>query len=468
MTSTRDPNTAWLSDLSLADAVAMMRANGVREILFKVLPRNANSKNQVYLAPDFSQLGKIPSGAVTTHESTSTKSGKQEAIFRAPLDWHWLDANGQPHAAPSAKLIFYPQFPEVRLSGFLLGCRVAPSELWVKERRGEEPGRVLLMGVGNGSRIMALTLPPESPAARELAATGPHESYGVLGILRMGSAPVIDDYLAVMRELCRVHRAGWVPSIRLDPAGNPVPCDASNCHGNTLEAMLGIRSNGFSLPDLHGWELKARLVTSVLTPKFSVVTLFTPEPSAGLYVEQGAQEFVRKYGYEDRTGRVDRLNFGGVYRVHAEPHHLTGLSLAMSGYDPESGSFSPDGAIQLIDRSDRVAAAWPFAKLLDHWKLKHARAAFVPAQCRRGDAREYRFGGTVAVGEGAEFRRLLEAFYAGSVYYDPGIKIEDASSAKPRLKKRSQFRVMSRDLRTLYATFHNVDACAVASSTSAI
>lgn len=465
MASHVDPNTAWLSDLSLSTAMDMMRANGVKEVLFKVLPRNANSKNQVYLAPDLSQLGKIPSQDVTTHESTSKKSGKQEAIFRAALDFYWLGVNGQACHAPSAKLIFYPQFPEVRLSGFLQGCPIAPSELWVKERRGEEPGRILLMGVGNGSRVVALTLPPESPAARELVESGPHESYGVLGILRADSAPVVDDFVAVMRELCRIHHAGWVPSVRLDPTGCQVPCDASNCHGNTLEALLGIRSNGFSLPDLYGWELKARLVASVLEPKLSVVTLFTPEPAAGFYVEEGAQAFVRRYGYDDRTGRADRKNFGGVYRVHSEPHHLTGLSLVMSGYDPESGGFSPDGAILLIDRDDRVAAGWPFAKLLDHWKVKHARAAFVPAQCRKSNGREYHFGRKVAVGEGAEFRRLLEAFYSGAVYYDPGIKLEDASSAKPRLKKRSQFRVMSRDLRSLYATFRNVDTCLVASST---
>lgn len=463
MASPIDPNTAWLSELSLSTAMEMMRANGVKEVLFKVLPRNANSKNQVYLAPDLSQLGKIPSGQVTTHESTSEKSGRQEAIFRASLDFHWLDADGRPNRAPSAKLIFYPQFPEVRLSGFLLGCRAAPSALWAKEKRGEEPGRILLLGVGNGSRVIALTLPPESPAANELLSTGPHDEYGVFGVVRPGGQSSRNEFLLVMTELCRLHAAGWVPSIRLDPDGRPVPYDASNCHGNTLEAMLGIRSNGFALPDLHGWELKARLVPSLMNPTSSVVTLFTPEPSGGVYVEDGAAAFVRRYGYPDRNGRDDRINFGGVYRVHNTPHHLTGLVLHMSGYDPETGAFSSDGAVQLIDRSDRVAASWPFAKLLDHWKMKHARAAFVPAQCRKAERREYLFGRTVAVGEGAEFRRLLEAFYSGSVYYDPGIKLEDASTSKPRVKKRSQFRVTSRDLRDLYARFETVDACRVAS-----
>lgn len=459
MMSIPDPNTDWLAELSLSAVLAMMQANGAGEVIFKVLPRNANSKNQVYLASDLSQLGKIPSGEVTSHQSTSLKSGRQEAIFRASLDFHWLDRHGRPHRAPDAKLIFYPQFPEVRLSGFLRGCPIAPSELWVKERRGEEPGRMLLMGVGNGPEIFCLTLPPESPAAREITESGPHESYGVLQILRTDGRPTVDDFSMVMRELCRVHGAGWVPSIRLDRNGNPVPCESSNCHGNTLEAMLGIRSNGFSLPDLHGWELKARLVASIVNPGSSVVTLFTPEPSAGIYVDEGAEAFVRRYGYADRTGREDRLNFGGIYRVRAHPHHLTRLSMVLSGYDPETGRYAPDGAVQLVDSAGHVAAAWSFAKLLDHWKMKHAKAAFIPAECRKGERREYRFGGVVAVGEGAEFRKLLEAFHLGSVYYDPGIKIEAASTQKPLLKRRSQFRVTSGNLCDLYARFDTVDAC---------
>lgn len=61
-----DDKDQWLSKISLAMVFKLLNDNGATEILYKVLPRNANSKNQVYLAPDLSQLGKIPSGEVTT------------------------------------------------------------------------------------------------------------------------------------------------------------------------------------------------------------------------------------------------------------------------------------------------------------------------------------------------------------------------------------------------------------------
>src|SRR6185437_12381618 len=87
-----DDAEKWLSQVSLAVVFAMLRDNGVTEVLYKVLPKNANSKNQVYLAADFSQLGKIPMGEVTAHVSVSRKNGEADllsavsrgALFRLP------------------------------------------------------------------------------------------------------------------------------------------------------------------------------------------------------------------------------------------------------------------------------------------------------------------------------------------------------------------------------------------------
>ncbi|MCA0198614.1 MAG: MvaI/BcnI restriction endonuclease family protein [Proteobacteria bacterium] len=455
----------WLSEIDLATVFTMLRDNGVTEVLYKVLPRNANSKNQVYLASDLSQLGKIPSGDVTLHLSTSEKNGKQDAVFRSALDFHWLDQHGQPQAAPNAKLIFYPQYPEVRFSGFLQGSKNAPGSLWVKEKRGEEPDRILLLGLGNGTRVFGITLPPESPAAKEIRASGPHAAYGtddkdgVLRILPMPGQEIGDGFHELMRELCIIHRKGWVPSTRLDPNGILVPCNASNCNGNTLESQLGIKSNGYSQPDFRGWEVKARQVTNADRPGASVVTLFTPEPTAGVYTDEGVETFIRRYGYADTQGRADRLNFGGIHRANQPAHGRTDLRLVLDGFNAETGKYASVGAVQLIDKCDNIAAAWPFAKLLDHWKAKHAHAAFVPSQASKAGERQYRFGRNILLGEGAEFRLLLKAFHEGKVYYDPGIKLEGASTSRSLVKKRSQFRVSSKDLPALYLTSRIVDAC---------
>lgn len=49
-----------------------------------------------------------------------------------------------------------------------------------------------------------------------------------------------------------------------------------------------------------------------------------------------------------------------------------------------------------------------------------------------------------------DFIRFLKAFDAGTIYYDPAVKLEHASSEKPDLKRRSQFRVAHADLTKLY------------------
>lgn len=454
-----DDADKWLSEINLATVFAMLRNNGATEVLYKVLPKNANSKNQVYLAKDLSQLGKIPSGDVTAHVSSSEKSGRQEAVFRSALDFYWLDENGQPQHAPKAQLIFYPQYPEVRFSGFLQGCKSPPTALWVKEKHGEVPDRILVLGLGNGTRVFGITLSPESPAAKEIHADGPHDAYGVLNILPMPGQDTGDGFLDLMSELCRIHRRGWVPSKRLDKYGRLVPCNVSNCNGNTLESLLGIQSNGYSLPDFRGWEVKARQVPNADKPGSSIVTLFTPEPTAGYYGERGVADFIHRYGYADTRGREDRLNFGGIYKIGGLAHNRTGLRLMLDGFHAETRKYASAGAIQLLDKNGNVAASWPFAKLLDHWKTKHAHAAFVPSQVSKAGERQYRFGRGILLGEGAEFSRFLHAVSEGKVYYDPGIKLEGISTGKPKTKARSQFRVKSPDLPSLYETSRVVDAC---------
>ena len=454
-------NDAWLSCITLDQVFAMFRDNGVTEILYKVLPQNANSKNQVYLGgKDPSQFARIPTSEMTAHISISEKSGKQEAVFRADLEFYWLTQEGRLAVAPNAKLIFYPQYPEVRFSGFLQGAKNRPSSLWVKEKRGTEPGRILLFGLGNGRKVIGLTLPPEAPAAAEILASGPHAIYEIFGILPMpGQEEAEGGFTELMRRLCRIHNMGFVTSRRLDRSGRVVPCDVSNCNGNTLEALLGVRSNGFSKPDFMGWEIKARQVKNAEKPNSTVVTLFTPEPTTGVYRDEGFETFVRRFGYPDRTGIADRLNFGGVHRTNKPPHHLTGLKLILDGFNPETGKYLPTGAVLLVNDKGDVAAGWSFTKLMDHWKEKHAQAAYVPVQQRLSPDRQYRYGRRILLGEGAEFKLLLEAFNEGKVYYDPGIKLERASTDGAKGKKRSQFRVNSSDLSSLYQLSRTVDAC---------
>lgn len=454
-----DDRDQWLSGIDLAAAFSMLKDCGATEVIYKVLPRNANSKNQVYMAPDLSQLGKIPSGEVTLHDSTSQKNGGEEAVFRSGLKFYWIGENGNAFHAPEAKLIFYPQYPEVRFSGFLRGCSHSPSALYDRGRRGEEAGRILVLGVGDHDKVYGITLPPEAPAAKEIQVYQPRDPYGAFWILPLPGNERGDGYFDLMRQLCTIHSRGWVPSTRLNKHGELVPCRASNCNGNTLESLLGIRSNGISLPDYRGWEVKVRNVPNLAKPGASVVTLFTPEPTAGVYADESFEEFMRRYGYPDTKGKPDRLNFGGVYRANEPAHHRTGLRLVLDGFNPDTKKYTSNGAIRLLDGCDTEAMVWPFVKLMNHWKAKHAHAAFVPAQQRLLPERQYRFGRSILLGEGAEFGLFLNAVHGGRVYCDPGIKLENASTDNPIRKKRSQFRVNSKDLPSLYESAKVVDVC---------
>jgi hypothetical protein len=61
---------------------------------------------------------------------------------------------------------------------------------------------------------------------------------------------------------------------------------------------------------------------------------------------------------------------------------------------------------------------------------------------------------------GTDFDMFLRALASGVVYYDPGLKLEDIHSAKPRSKRRSQFRVRHGDLQVLYHKIEEVSVTA--------
>ena len=74
---------------------------------------------------------------------------------------------------------------------------------------------------------------------------------------------------------------------------------------------------------------------------------------------------------------------------------------------------------------------------------------------------EYHYGKDIELGTGTNFEIILTAMAGGHAYYDPGIKLENASTASPKIKKRSQFRVNHKELSSLYKSYEFVDITAV-------
>jgi hypothetical protein len=437
---------------SLATLREMMSHQDVRRLYAKVLAPNDNSKNQPYFGGDFSVLNILPAG---TAQSSKSKS-KDASIFKARLDFAWLSDDGSVHPAPHAQLILYPQYPEVRFSGYLRGCARAPSDLMGSTR---EPGRLLLLGVRDDGRIIGYAAGPESLVTREFAALRDLQQFGVFVQVPLAERAGADDDRAVLlSELCRIHSAGWIDSKRLNADGTLNVCLAPNCGGYTLEAELGISPNGYAEPDFRGWEVKQHGVTDFKNARGGPITLMTPEPSAGFYVKEGVVAFVEKYGYWDKRGREDRMNFGGTHRA-ASLCAATGLTLTLVGYDSASGKIIDTSAgISLIDAEGNQAATWLYTDLMSHWNRKHALAAYVPSLTRDAPTRQYQYADTVRLGTGTDFLRFLAAVASGGIYYDPGIKVEHYST-KPTTKRRSQFRIKSSDIGLLYHRLETVKVC---------
>ena len=150
------------------------------------------------------------------------------------------------------------------------------------------------------------------------------------------------------------------------------------------------------------------------------------------------------------------MNFGGRHFV-GQRCPPTGLTMQLAGYDAAKGRITDAaGEIALVSDAGEIAASWSFKKILEHWSHKHAKAAYVPSQCRIEPARQYAYGHKVRLSQRTDPLRLFRALSAGAVYYDPGIKLEHASTG-PEVKRRSQFRVASKNIAALYETVETVE-----------
>jgi hypothetical protein len=447
-------NSAAL-ELSLSSLMSMLSSRGISKVYWKPLSPNDNSKNQIYLGGDYSSLNVIPVASFQAITSVSAgpelKPGRQ--LMQGKLLFSWIDWLGRIHPAPGAKLILYPQYPEVRLSGFLQGCDVKASEWMDVAKQGRSLGRHLLIGVHPEGYCVSYLAVPGSRISNELAQRQLTVDEPLLRELALDAGVIVTAQSArekLLSELIRIHRASPISGKRIDPkSGRQIPYQASNGAGYTLEAELGISPNGYAEPDFEGWEVKAH--------SGSAVTLMTPEPTGGIYKSRGVDFFIRRYGYPDKNGKPDRLNFGGIHRL-GERQQSTGLTMVFRGYEAGSMKMDPFGGICLVDDQGELAAEWGFSKLLEHWNRKHAMAAYVPYERMVDEkGRRYFFGSEIALGAGTDFLRFLGAIALQAIYFDPGIKLVGIKSERPDIKRRSQFRISFKSLCALYAKWEVVE-----------
>ncbi|MBL8713171.1 MAG: MvaI/BcnI restriction endonuclease family protein [Alphaproteobacteria bacterium] len=426
-------------------------AKGAERILLKKLSPNDNSKNQVYLGGDFESLNIIPNKGVYVDKG---RKGSKRDRFKADVSMFWVNSNGDLYKAPLAQLILYPKYPEVRMSGFLQGCDAAPSHTMASRNEG----RLLFIGIRGDGSIICHATNLENELTAQIQRIRNLEKVGVFLEIPLPSKIPADTRSVLLDTLRHINQKGWINSVRLCADGSLTECKSSNCGGYTLEAQLGIKPNGYSEPDFLGWEVKQHSVKYLNRPHSGgPITLMTPEPTGGFYKDKGVESFLRKFGYKDRKGREDRINFGGAYKL-GQAVDLTGMTLHMPGYDVVTGKITDaDGGLTLVSAEGEQAAIWHYADIMKLWNRKHSKAVYVPSLCETAPSRRYKFGNIVELGTGTDFLKFLNAVAKGKVYYDPGIKLEDASAIKARTKRRSQFRIKPSELKSLYNQFETVD-----------
>ena len=446
---------------SLDALTRCMESHGVVKLYVKRLSVNDNPKHGIYLAGGWKNINFIPNKGYIAEEVKS-KSKKLDHglvvnvkyILKAKVSFNWITATGSIEPVPKTQMILYPQYPEVRLSGFIEGCNNGPSECM----NSKEIGRLLFLGITETGDVIGFATSSKNPMSNELD-TLMLEKQGVFLIIppKSKKADLVFLEKSMLEKLLEIHNKGWIESKRLSRGGIQLPCKASNCGGYTLEAELGINPNGSPEPDYLGWEVKSYHVSNFKNIDTGILTLFTPEPTGGDYKNKGIDFFVKHYGYEDKKGRSNRINFGGIHKYGIKQKSTT-LTLNLKGFNEANKTFDPSGGIVLMSKTQEIAAMWDFASLLNHWNHKHSHAVYVPLLKAVTPVLMYKYGSLVKVCQKTDFGLFLTALSKGSVYYDPGIKIELMEETGKRcVKKRSQFRIKSKDLYLLYTNSNIID-----------
>jgi len=380
--------------------------------------------------------------------SQKPKAKGGDRIF-GHLEFYWLSSDLNLDRAKEAKIIYYPQYPETRFSGFLRGTSTVPN-IYLKEKSGEIfENRLLFLATDQQSRTIGfLAVGHDKLRTEVLREVGPSQDSGLISLELFSSSTSEERLLSALRG---IHLSGWHDGMRLKKDGKRVSYAAPNAVGYTLEALLGIIPKGDNSPDFEGYEVKSLTVKNPNWNLKKPVTLLTPEPDLGIYCK-AIKEFFSAYGYADKKGKSNRINFGGRHYVGIESR-LTGLMLQLSGYSlSEPERVDSNGVLALIDKELQTAAGWSFIKLLDRWKRKHENAVYLQAQKKTTPTIQFRYLNKIMICEGADFTRVLRCLAEGTLYLDPGLKAENWDSGSPNIKRRNQFRVPLQSISELYRT----------------
>ncbi len=447
------------------ELASKLGSHGIDKAILKILPRNANDKNQVYFASNYISLHSMfdlvlserGSSTSLTKQASNAGSSIPEAVF---TDFQWLKPDDSLIRAKNVKAIVYTQYPEARLSGFQTVNNTMPQSLSVGFTK-EYPERKRLLVLGHapsGACIALICLDVSGALEAEIRALNSFEGSKVCKLLTIeqGYSQKLFNQLAAIASRP-------LKGCRLDAYGNTLPFTGTQVCGYTLEHALGIKPNAGMDGDIYGIELKTHTQVKV--------TLFTPEPDFGLYADS-FERFMSTYGYLSDGGNEVRVT--GIHRAGVRCQK-SGLTLQVREYraiareagkpvweQDENGSNKPfpynpctpltpkmEGIeVVLIDDDGNIAAGWTLARLMNNWGAKHNEVVYISAsktdntnadETAGGFAYSVVFEPKVIWCKETSAERLLKAIHDGVIYLDPAPKLVRTDTSKN--KRRSQWRV---------------------------
>lgn len=437
---------------SVSELVTLLTRIGADVAFLKVLPKNANDKNQIYIASDFGVIFDLfdvtlsERGESTSETKDRSLPGKRipEAVFN---NFAWLRRDCSEVKARRVKAIIYTQYPEARLSGLQAIDGSMPPSLSVNYTKLNPDAKRLLvlarLPLGKCVGFVCIDMTPSFET----------EIKGLPGFERAPACKrlTIEQNRSEKLEACLATVVGKpLRGCRLDAFGQTLPFSGTQVCGYTLEHALGIVPNSNKDGDLFGIELKTHT-----KPK---VTLFTPEPDGGIYAKDFAT-FMKSYGYQDADGDY---RVTGLHRAN-EVCSKSGLTLQVRECRVDSDGavrahlYNPDTPltpkldsidVALIGSDGEVAASWSLERLMNCWGAKHNEVVYLTAsKSENPNSSEYTqgyehlitYGSTVMWCRDTTAEKLLKAIHTGVIYLDPAPKLHATDPAKN--KRRAQWRV---------------------------
>ena len=434
MSRMEDVSGVWLSIEQISET---LRRLGAEQVLVKPLALNQdNDKNQIYLGTDDSLLALFPGRLGYRAESTSSKKrhsapGVGKEVLE--MNFSWVLPNGEEERAPEAKLIFYLQYPELRFSGFLKGSPRSPRAL---RREEQDPfgRRVLLLAIRDEDVLGVVVTDADNPnVVTELEHLDLMPGQRLLRHFPLSASPRspnLDQLVSEVREISNY----WHEACVLKAGESaPIPRQAQQGSGWTLEALLGIPMNGTKGPDKYGYEIK-------VLPSSGPVSLITSEPDFGWRKERGLTDYLHEFGWPGAKNDGS-FRFNGKHNT-LRPYDRSGAIVVIDHWDPISNG--PDGTgepnvLLVHTKTDTVIAGWTFESLAAKWSKKHSGCVYVEyeRQPDTGLAVAYRYGPRAHIGQGTSINHLLRSLASGSIYLDPGDRVNFDGAAKARMQWRT-------------------------------